>query len=73
MKNTRRHKLKPCPFCGEHGRLVRNEFAGRTSYFAACSSLKCFCCVGESWDLDACPDHQFETETDAAKAWNKRA
>lgn len=66
-------ELKPCPFCGSPGNVAGDEFNGHSSYYATCTSVDCFCCVGEAWDRDALPDHQFATEQQAAEAWNKRA
>ena len=65
--------MLPCPFCGSPGTVAGNEFYGHSSFYATCTSVDCFCCVGEAWDRDACPDHQFATEQQAADAWNKRA
>lgn len=64
--------MLPCPFCGEPGYVVGSDFLGKHLYYAACTSLSCFCCIGEAYDSDACPDHKFTTEQDAANAWNKR-
>lgn len=61
--------LLPCPFCGASARIGGTE----TMFYVACDSIDCYCCVGESYDRDAMPDHSFASEHDAIAAWNRRA
>lgn len=61
--------LLPCPFCGQEG-VIRSDYG---HFFATCSGIECFCCVGEAYDRDAMPNHMFCSEDEAAAAWNRRA
>lgn len=62
-------KMKPCPFCG-HADPVTNE--GGDRWYITCGSINCFVAVGEGYDRDAMPDHQFTSEAAAKAAWNNR-
>lgn len=62
-------KLKECPFCGSAAILQD----GGGKYYVVCSSVDCFCAVGEGYDRDAMPDHVFDTPEAATTAWNARA
>jgi hypothetical protein len=41
--------------------------------YVVCMSPDCWCSMGENWDRDAMPDHQFRDEESAVAAWNHRA
>jgi hypothetical protein len=64
-------RLKPCPFCG--GDAIVRDADEHTQFYVACQTLDCYCCVGESYDRDAMPDHVFRSAEDAAAAWNHRS
>ena len=53
-------QLKPCPFCGYEGRLVKNCIS---TYFVECPNEKC------KVRLTTLPQ---DTAKEAIKAWNKR-
>ena len=57
-------KLKPCPFCGEHGqiRTIKDAIKGK-SYQPRCIKTSC---LGRS-------AKKFPSLEAAEKAWNKRA
>ncbi len=63
-------KLKPCPLCGGGAQTFGSSLSG---FYTACTNLDCCCSVGEAYDKDAMPDHQFATEALAEAAWNRRA
>jgi Lar family restriction alleviation protein len=56
-------ELKPCPFCGCKGRTRYRK--GINDYVPECSND---CCIA-SYMIGA----SFETEEEAATAWNRRA
>lgn len=64
--------LLPCPFCGGEAAISGSDWNG-PQFYVHCLTDDCYCCVGEGYDRDACPDHCFSSESDAAKAWNRRA
>lgn len=41
--------------------------------YVACQSPDCWCAMGEAYDRDAMPDHQFISEANAIAAWNRRS
>lgn len=60
-------ELKPCPFCGADGMIVKLEsqkgkYCRRLPYKVQCSKCKC-----------AFTYEYFKTEEDAAEIWNRRA
>ena len=59
-------KLLPCPFCGGTPHLQCDH-----KFFVLC--LNCHCAVGERYDPDGWPAHEFSTAADAIAAWNTRA
>ena len=61
-------ELKPCPFCGADGGIIESD----GTFYAACSSLDCFCAVGEVFDGSSMPEHVFLSEIAAITAWNTR-
>jgi hypothetical protein len=63
--------LLPCPFCGGDGSIEGYD-EGKYGYYVACISVECYATVGEGYDRDAMPDHQFATIELAAAAWNMR-
>lgn len=63
-------KLLPCPFCGAEN--CQTILSG-DRFYVACGAPDCFCALGEIWDRDAMPDHQFATKAEAIAAWNRRA
>ena len=66
--------LLPCPFCGGEARICGEpEDANRYGLYVACMNRECGCSLGEVWDRDAMPDHDFRDEESARKAWNHRA
>ncbi len=58
-------KLKPCPFCGERGR-VRKTKMGYRIVCAECGAAS-HCAVIQQWH-----DNKFVAQCQAAKAWNER-
>lgn len=62
--------LRPCPVCGGEGYIVDHNDA---DFFVACTSVDCFCSVGEAYDNAAFPEHVFKSREDAIAAWNRRA
>lgn len=64
--------LLRCPFCGATARIYESDYLGQSCYYVACSNPLCGCAIGERYDRDACPDHQFATELDALEIWNRR-
>lgn len=65
-------ELKPCPFCGDGVAVCGDGDGMYAGFYVACQNPMCFCCVGEGYDRDACPNHQFATEELAVEAWNRR-
>jgi hypothetical protein len=65
--------LKPCPFCGSGAFFQSDGHDNSSMFYVSCGNVDCFCCVGESYDRDAMPDHIFRSVEDATKAWNTRA
>lgn len=61
--------LLPCPFCGAEAVLRDYTPYG---FYVACNSVDCYAAVGEGYDRDAMPDHQFDSAERAAEAWNRR-
>ena len=59
-------KLERCPFCGGTPHLQCDH-----KFFVLC--LNCHCAVGERYDPDGWPAHEFSTAADAIAAWNTRA
>ena len=57
-------ELKPCPFCGGLGELIRETVADEILYAVACSCWHCR--VGPITDW-------YQTKEHAIEAWNKRA
>ena len=54
--------IKPCPFCGEHGKIT---YGGFGEIAVRCSNNNCGCSLGAGiW---------FNKEEDAIKFWNKRS
>ena len=47
--------LKPCPFDGGMPHLQTED--GEAKFFVIC--LNCHCAVGERYDPDGMPDHEF--------------
>jgi hypothetical protein len=68
---TSPQELKPCPFCGGEAVLLGSDYAG-PQFYVVCKTLDCFCAMGEGYDRDACPDHQFHDAEAARDAWNRR-
>ena len=64
--------LLPCPFCGGEARIC-GDISDRNGVYVVCMSPDCWCSMGEHWDRDAMPDHQFRDEESAVAAWNRRA
>lgn len=59
-------KTKPCPFCGGEARTL-----GQHRWWVACQ--ECTCDIGfEGMDEGGCYGH-YDTESEAAEAWNTRA
>ena len=58
-------KLERCPFCGGTPHLQCDH-----KFFVLC--LNCHCAVGERYDPDGWPAHEFSTAADAIAAWNTR-
>lgn len=56
-------KLKPCPFCGGLGELIRETVAEEILYAVACSCWHCK--VGPITDW-------YQTKEHAIEVWNKR-
>lgn len=56
-------KLKPCPFCGAEGKIIKgeNKYPREVWYHACCSNLCCELGCTHS------------RKTDAVNAWNRRA
>ena len=65
-------ELKPCPFCGQPGFVHSADSIG-AGFYVACTSIECFCAVGEAYDSYTMPSHCFQSEEQAIEAWNKRA
>lgn len=61
--------LLACPFCGNADPYV---IESGERFYVACGSPDCYAALGEIWDRDAMPEHQFETSEDAIAAWNRR-
>lgn len=65
-------ELKPCPFCGGEATLEKLE---PRLYRPLCNgvySIACYSCdLNFGYDLDY--GGTFETEEEAAEAWNRRA
>ena len=62
-------ELLPCAFCGGEAQIVGDE---RYGFCVVCAASDCTVAMGESYDRDAMPDHQFRTPDDAIAAWNRR-
>lgn len=59
-------ELKPCPFCGGKGRLIKrpfSEWSGKGPY-----DFTVYC-----YDCGAGVRHSFPKEKEAVEAWNRRA
>ena len=69
MTNKNEIPLKNCPFCGGNGTVI----AGGDGFYATCDGPNCFCCVGEIYDRDAMPDHEYKSDKECIAAWNTRA
>lgn len=55
--------LLPCPFCGEHAKIVEKDYESFVKFRATCTGEHCF-----SPSTDSC-----ESPLDAAEEWNTRA
>lgn len=62
-------KLLPCPFCGGNARALEDG----DKFYVTCFGDCCNVAMGERYDRDALPDHFFDSEEDAALAWNTRS
>lgn len=62
-------ELKLCPFCGNEGYVQETE----NGFYALCMGPDCKCSVGEHYNGDGLPDHDFSSESDAIAAWDRRA
>ena len=62
-------ELLNCPFCGGEAQIVGDD---RYGFCVVCSASDCTAALGESYDRDAMPDHQFRAPDDAITAWNTR-
>ena len=60
--------MLPCPFCGSPGHVVEIDWKDTTMCYATCSSLDCFCVVGEGYNGQCEPSHAFETKRGALLA-----
>lgn len=72
--------LKPCPFCGAAAEWHSQTFKKHplkmasitfTHWTVYCPTVDCFCSL--TWDRDDQCNFLFETQEQAAEAWNKRA
>ena len=61
ISNTRKSKLKPCPFCG-HAPKVKHRDKG---WYVKCMNSKC--------DFAPNTSKNFNSEAEAIAAWNRRA
>ena len=68
-------ELKACAHCGGEALLRKSEqfHYGQKQFRYGTACDMCPCVVGISYDDDGDPWHQFETEAEAAEAWNRRA
>lgn len=57
-------KLKPCPFCGGNGIIREFQSFRISTYYPECDNENC---VASDTGI------HFDTEQEAAEAWNKRA
>lgn len=66
QEDVKEINLKPCPFCGGQANMIkRSLFDGPKKYYVECGIEFGFCPV--------LPESQmYDTEQDAADAWNKR-
>lgn len=65
-----REGLLACPFCGDAYPELRKDDG---KFCIVCTSLDCYCAVGEGYDAHAMPNHSFYEEEAAIKAWNTRS
>lgn len=61
--------LLPCPFCGDVGPSIREDDG---KFCIVCTSIDCYCAVGEGYDGCAMPNHAFYEAEAAIAAWNTR-
>ncbi len=65
-------ELKPCPFCGSKGMIVKNNFPPRNKWrHPSCSNGNCIASVYEQ-DEQGGTHVDFLDDESAAKAWNIR-
>lgn len=57
-------ELKPCPFCGGVGCVIKTDFIG---YLEDFYHVVCIDCNAEMVNF------KYRTEADAIEAWNRRA
>ena len=63
--------IRECPFCGDEAYVA--SAADDSMFYVACTSVECFCAMGEGYDRDAMPEHSFRSREAAIAAWNRRA
>jgi hypothetical protein len=79
MADQQQPDLKPCPFCGAAAEYHTQDLRKRpfksdsirvTHWTVYCPTVDCFCSL--TWDRDDQCNFLFETQEEAAEAWNKR-
>ena len=55
-------ELKPCPFCGAEGKLIRHIYHKLNDTFG----VECLGCKAQTWQF-------FSDREDAIEAWNRRS
>lgn len=64
----RGEELKVCPFCGSAAYLT--EGGDGEGWLVSCE--RCYCVMGEGYDLRLGFHGMFKTEEEAIQAWNRR-
>lgn len=65
-------ELKPCPFCRHVATIIGCNEHG---YYVRCDSPiteNCWATMGENYDVNAYPCHEYGSPDEAKAAWNRR-